>query len=88
MYCSNERIYLFFGFSHKLSSSSTHNTKLLHVENAMSRPRELVGPPAYTLHKAMVVIVILNIVLGVFGYLKYGDRCTGSVSLNLPPNNK
>lgn len=62
--------------------------KLLHVENAMSRPLELVGPPAYTLHKSMVVIIILNIVLGVSGYLRYGDRCTGSVSLNLPPNNK
>ncbi|XP_060859005.1 proton-coupled amino acid transporter-like protein CG1139 [Metopolophium dirhodum] len=60
---------------------------LLHIENAMSRPLELAGPPAYTLHRSMVVIVVMNSVLGLFGYLRYGDRCAGSISLNLPQHN-
>ncbi|XP_060845019.1 proton-coupled amino acid transporter-like protein CG1139 [Rhopalosiphum padi] len=61
---------------------------LLHIENAMSRPLELAGPPAYTLHRAMVVIVTMNSALGLFGYMRYGDRCAGSVSLNLPQDNR
>ncbi|KAL4135762.1 hypothetical protein QTP88_007352 [Uroleucon formosanum] len=61
---------------------------LLHIENAMSRPLELVGPPSYTLHRAMVVIVTMNSALGLFGYLRYGDRCEGSISLNLPQDNR
>ncbi|XP_025419886.1 proton-coupled amino acid transporter-like protein CG1139 [Sipha flava] len=60
---------------------------LLHIENAMSRPLELAGPP-FTLHQSMVVIMILNSVLGLCGYLKYGDLCEGSISLNLPRNNR
>lgn len=62
--------------------------KLLHIENAMSRPLELAGPPAYTLHRSMVIIVIMNSALGLFGYLRYGDRCAGSISLNLPQDNQ
>lgn len=61
---------------------------LLHIENAMSRPLELAGPPAYTLHRSMVVIVVMNSALGLFGYLRYGDRCAGSISLNLPQDNR
>ncbi|XP_001944882.2 proton-coupled amino acid transporter-like protein pathetic [Acyrthosiphon pisum] len=59
---------------------------LLHIENAMSRPLELAGPP-YTLHRSVVVIIIMNSVLGLFGYLRYGDQCAGSISLNLPQDN-
>uniref|UniRef100_A0A2H8TWL3 Proton-coupled amino acid transporter 1 n=2 Tax=Melanaphis sacchari TaxID=742174 RepID=A0A2H8TWL3_9HEMI len=61
---------------------------LLHIENAMSRPLELAGPPSYTLHRSMVVIVMMNSALGLFGYMRYGDRCEGSISLNLPQNNR
>lgn len=62
--------------------------KLLHIENAMRQPMELAGPPAYTLHKAMVVIVAFNGALGLCGYLRYGERCLGSISLSLPSNNR
>jgi len=65
----------------------THE-KLLHIENAMSRPLELAGPPAYTLHRSMLVIIAMNSVLGLCGYLRYGDRCAGSISLNLPQDNR
>lgn len=54
----------------------------------MSRPLELAGPPSFTLHQAMVVIVVLNSLLGLCGYIKYGDLCEGSISLNLPRNNR
>lgn len=65
-----------------------NHKKLLHIENAMQQPLELAGPPAYTLHKSMLIIVILNGILGLSGYLRYGTKCQGSISLNLPPNNR
>lgn len=61
---------------------------LLHIENAMSKPLELVGPPSYTLHRSIIVIVTMNSALGLFGYMRYGDRCLGSISLNLPEDNR
>ncbi|KAF0767583.1 proton-coupled amino acid transporter-like protein CG1139 [Aphis craccivora] len=61
---------------------------LLHIENAMSKPLELAGPPSYTLHRSIIVIITMNSVLGLFGYMRYGDRCLGSISLNLPENNR
>lgn len=60
----------------------------MHIENAMQRPLELAGPPAYTIHRSMIIIVALNGLLGFFGYLRYGDQCAGSISLNLPSGNK
>ncbi|VVC38476.1 Amino acid transporter, transmembrane domain [Cinara cedri] len=61
---------------------------LLHIENAMKKPLELAGPPTYTLHRSMVLIILLNGLLGFFGYIRYGSRCAGSISLNLPSGNK
>ncbi|XP_029344427.1 proton-coupled amino acid transporter-like protein pathetic [Acyrthosiphon pisum] len=60
---------------------------LMHIENSMKKPRELAGPPGYTLHWSMLIIVILNGALGFFGYIRYGERCLGSVPLNLPSDN-
>ncbi|XP_025207523.1 proton-coupled amino acid transporter-like protein pathetic [Melanaphis sacchari] len=61
---------------------------LMHIENSMKYPLELAGPPSYTLHWSMVIIVLLNGALGFFGYIRYGERCLGSLPLNLPPNNR
>lgn len=33
---------------------------------------------------AMTIICILYAVFGFFGYLKYGENCDGSVTLNVP----
>lgn len=33
---------------------------------------------------AMTIICILYAVFGFVGYLKYGDKCDGSVTLNVP----
>ncbi|XP_060845020.1 proton-coupled amino acid transporter-like protein pathetic [Rhopalosiphum padi] len=61
---------------------------LMHIENSMKNPLELAGPPTYTLHWSMFIIVLLNGALGFFGYIRYGERCLGSLPLNLPPNNR
>lgn len=50
----------------------------------MARPKTLAGPPNYTLHKTMFLIVFLNCIFGLSGYLRFGDTCQGSISLNLP----
>ncbi|CAI6357784.1 unnamed protein product [Macrosiphum euphorbiae] len=60
---------------------------LMHIENSMKKPLELAGPPGYTLHWSMLIIVLLNGALGFFGYIRYGERCLGSVPLNLPSDN-
>jgi len=54
----------------------------------MRKPLEFAGPPSYTLHRSMVIIMLLNGTLGLFGYLRYGELCAGSISLNLPPDNR
>ncbi|CAH1732871.1 proton-coupled amino acid transporter-like protein pathetic [Aphis gossypii] len=60
---------------------------LMHIENSMKNPLGLAGPPSYTLHWSMVIIVLLNGALGFFGYIRYGERCLGSLPLNLPSDN-
>ncbi|VVC37500.1 Amino acid transporter, transmembrane domain [Cinara cedri] len=57
---------------------------LLHIENVMENPLELAGPPSYTLHVSMLVTILANIFMGLFGYIKYGTKCKGNISLNLP----
>lgn len=37
------------------------------------------------LNIGMIVIVILYIAIGFFGYIKYGSNAKGSVTFNLPP---
>lgn len=36
------------------------------------------------LNVGMFVIVLLYIVVGFFGYIKYGPQASGSITLNLP----
>lgn len=60
----------------------------MHIENSMKNPLGLAGPPSYTLHWSMVIIVLLNGALGFFGYIRYGERCLGSLPLNLPSDNR
>lgn len=35
---------------------------------------------------AMVIIVVLYVGMGLFGYLRFGDQILGSITLNLPRN--
>ena len=49
----------------------------------MHKPQDFLGA-AGILNSAMVVVTILKINIGFFGYLKYGDAIRDSISLNLP----
>ncbi|CAK1578018.1 unnamed protein product [Parnassius mnemosyne] len=53
------------------------------VENEMKRPEHFLGCPG-VLNITMILVATLYAVVGVFGYLKYGDEIKGSVTLNLP----
>ncbi|XP_048511138.1 proton-coupled amino acid transporter-like protein pathetic isoform X2 [Athalia rosae] len=53
------------------------------VENSMRTPEHFLGCPG-VLNIAMSVVVGLYVVIGVFGYLNYGEGVLGSVTLNLP----
>ncbi|XP_063380142.1 proton-coupled amino acid transporter-like protein CG1139 [Cydia fagiglandana] len=53
------------------------------VENEMANPKRFLGCPG-VLNVTMVVVATLYGVVGLFGFLKYGDEAQGSVTLNLP----
>lgn len=53
------------------------------VENQMKNPKHFLGRP-WILYIAMSVVVTLYAVIGFFGYLEFGDKTDGSVTLNLP----
>lgn len=40
----------------------------------------------FSLFIAMVIIVVLYVGMGLFGYLRFGDQILGSITLNLPRN--
>jgi len=51
----------------------------------MKKPKKFVTPLG-VLNTAMVIISLLYNFVGLFGYLKYGDATTGSITLDLPQN--
>ncbi|KOC59052.1 Proton-coupled amino acid transporter 4, partial [Habropoda laboriosa] len=53
------------------------------VENTMQNPQHFLGCPG-VLNITMSIVVVLYAVLGVFGYLKYGEAVMGSITLNIP----
>lgn len=55
----------------------------LSLENNMKNPSGFLGPPGI-MYIGLSVIVLLNLLMGFFGYLKYGEDVQGSVILNLP----
>ncbi|CAG5056089.1 unnamed protein product [Parnassius apollo] len=55
------------------------------VENSMKKPEHFLGCPG-VLVIAMSLITLLYSILGLFGYLRYGDALRGSITLNLPIN--
>lgn len=52
------------------------------IENSMSNPGHFIGCPS-VLSISMTVVIFLYTLMGVFGYMSYGDKAEGSVSLNL-----
>lgn len=57
------------------------------LQNAMKKPRDF-HKPSGVLNTGMIVVTSLFLVIGFFGYLKYGDEIESSISLNLPSEEK
>nr|XP_026491466.1 proton-coupled amino acid transporter-like protein CG1139 [Vanessa tameamea] len=55
------------------------------VENEMANPGHFLGCPG-VLNITMCLVGSLYAVVGLFGYMKYGNDVLGSVTLNLPEN--
>ncbi|XP_050681629.1 proton-coupled amino acid transporter-like protein pathetic [Leptidea sinapis] len=55
------------------------------VENEMANPEHFLGCPS-VLTVTMSSVAILYGIVGLFGYMKYGDEVLGSITLNLPPD--
>lgn len=53
------------------------------LENNMKTPQHFIGCPS-VLNIGMTIVVVLYSTVGLFGYLKYGDKTQGSITLNLP----
>ena len=56
---------------------------VLPLENQMKTPADMKGWNG-VLNTSMVLVLCLYIAVGFFGYLKYGETVTGSITLNLP----
>ncbi|XP_055382276.1 proton-coupled amino acid transporter-like protein CG1139 [Condylostylus longicornis] len=52
------------------------------VENTMKKPQHFLGCPG-VLNTAMITVIILYATIGFFGYVRYGDKILGSITLNL-----
>lgn len=57
------------------------------LENNMKTPESFLGTTG-VLNKGMFVVVCLYSAFGFFGYLKFGDKVDGSITLNLPQTDK
>ncbi|XP_063240806.1 proton-coupled amino acid transporter-like protein pathetic isoform X2 [Bacillus rossius redtenbacheri] len=53
------------------------------LENSMRHPKHFVGAVG-VLNRGMAGVTLMYMVLGFLGYLKYGDKVQGSITLNLP----
>ncbi|CAG9792100.1 unnamed protein product [Diatraea saccharalis] len=56
---------------------------VLPVENTMAKPQHFLGCPG-VLNITMTVVVLLYMLMGFLGYVKYGNLAEGSITLNLP----
>ncbi|KAJ0179448.1 hypothetical protein K1T71_005160 [Dendrolimus kikuchii] len=55
---------------------------VLPVENTMAKPQHFLGCPG-VLNITMTVVVLLYMIMGFLGYVRYGDEAYGSITLNL-----
>lgn len=56
---------------------------ILPLKSEMRKPKQF-GSPAGVLNMAMIPISVLYATFGFVGYLKYGNKTAGSITLNLP----
>lgn len=53
------------------------------VENSMEKPEEFLGSPSVLLI-SMIVVTVLYTIMGLLGFIRFGDEIRGSITLNLP----
>lgn len=53
------------------------------VENSMEKPEQFLGKPSVLLI-SMIVVTVLYTVMGLLGFIKFGPKIRGSITLNLP----
>ena len=58
-------------------------SQVLPVENHMRTPEDF-GGLSGVLNTAMVIVAVMFLAVGFYGYLKFGDDILGSITLNLP----
>lgn len=79
-FASFEKLPVFFGISiFALEGIGV----VLSLENDMKHPTHFIRCPG-VLHFGMGCVTILYVIIGFFGYLKYGEKTEGSITLNLP----
>lgn len=90
MYCSNNcdtinRAFSKLEFFLKENNhvKDTFPLQIIALENNMKTPQYF-GGYCGVLNIGMTVIVALYILIGFFGYIKYGSSASGSVTFNLP----
>lgn len=62
---------------------NTHTSfpyQVIAVENNMKTPQSF----AKVMSLAMTIICALYSLFGLFGYLKYGEKCQGTITVNIP----
>lgn len=59
------------------------NFQVMPIENSMAHPNHFIGCPG-VLNISMTVVVSLYALMGIFGYLRYGEESKASITLNLP----
>lgn len=55
---------------------------VLPVENTMASPQHFLGCPG-VLNITMSIVVLLYMIMGFLGYVRYGNEAKGSITLNL-----
>lgn len=60
------------------------NIQVLPLKNEMKNPNNF-NKPLGVLNVGMVIVCIMFVAMGFLSYLKYGDLVSGSVTLNLTP---
>lgn len=58
-------------------------SQVIALENNMKTPKSF-GGYFGILNKGMASITVMYIAVGFFGFIKYGSKAKGSVTLNLP----